>query len=281
MDKGIFIVVSSGILIGLGCIYFVLETNRIRDATNNLKGKVGMFLSEKLAKESNENILSGTHYYLNINTVNYIRYGLLIIFVLLATLLQSLNWCAFGILIFFITLPVNKLGENIKMPYFFFCEFFRKLDRDAKDKELIETISLLKNIMVQMENQPLGADYIVEYLANHSKLTKTAFLKLLNQLRLNRYDIAEQVFYKEIGTKLSKEVAKIIMQLDKFNPSTLKETLSSVQRSIRESKITEQKLRDEKLSDIALIPGVATIMLIFINFIVVAYLLDLKDMWKI
>ena len=274
---GILMSIFSGCLIGSG-IWIIFNINeeprQKRKFKQRIKSQMGKILKKKaLRNDEADNIVKGTHYYISVNHYNNMRFIIAAIFILFGAISINSNLFIFSIAFFILSWPKENVGK-LRLPFYYFCMVIRNIDKEKKDIELMEVLSLLKNIMVQMRNNPLGADYIIDYIALNTELTKTAFLKLLNQMRLNRYREAEEFFEDEIGTPLSKDVARIMLQLDSLNPMELEEMLVSVQRQIREMKITSQKSRTELVSDLVMIPISFTMMIIFLNFILVTMGID-------
>ena len=56
------------------------------------------------------------------------------------------------------------------------------------------------------------------------------------------------------------------------------ETLLSYEKTMKAVRVTEQKKRDEIISDLIYFPVVLNILVIFINFIYIAYFIDQKEM---
>jgi hypothetical protein len=97
-------------------------------------------------------------------------------------------------------------------------------------------------------------------------------------LRKNQKEDAIQSFIETVGSEFSKDFARLLTQWDEIDPRELTETLLSHQKNIREVRLTVQKRRDEMISDLIYLPVVVNVMLVFLNFIYVAYFLEQKQM---
>jgi len=137
-------------------------------------------------------------------------------------------------------------------------------------------MSILKNLVVQQRDNPLGADYIIKYVGDNAKLTQNAYWLMLNKLRLNKTKEAEEAFIECIGTDLAKEMANLLVDLDRLNPADLEESILSRQNYIREVKKTKLIRRGQLSSDIAYIPVVISLIWVFMNFVVIAFYLQEK-----
>jgi hypothetical protein len=78
---------------------------------------------------------------------------------------------------------------------------------------------------------------------------------------------------------VSRDFGRLLIQLDEISPRELEETLLSYRKNIREVKATRQKLQDEMMSDLLYLPVVINVLMIFVNFIYVAYFIEQKEMF--
>ena len=60
----------------------------------------------------------------------------------------------------------------------------------------------------------------------------------------------------------------------------LQETLEMYRQNIREETITKEKQKNEIMSDLIYIPVMCNVMLIFINFIYIAYYAQQKELFQ-
>lgn len=148
------------------------------------------------------------------------------------------------------------------------------------DKEIFESISFLRNLASTDKGRSSSADYIIEKLSEHNGLLQPIFIKMLNLLRVNRTKEAAALFSQKVGTSAARDFAELLMQWDKLEPSQLLETLLSYEKSMKAARLTDQKRRDEIISDLIYFPVVVNILIIFINFIYIAYFIDQKEMLR-
>lgn len=153
-----------------------------------------------------------------------------------------------------------------------------KSKKQKMDMEIYEAISFLRNITAIGKGNSASADTIIEQLAQHRGLLSPVYNKMLRYLRQNQKEAAIQYFSDAVGTEISKDFARLLIQWDEIDPGQLMETLLSHQKNIKEVRITIQKRRDEIVSDIIYLPVVTNVMLVFINFIYVGYFIDQKEM---
>lgn len=270
----IIVAIVSGLLFGTGVLllYDLHDGTKRVSLKQRLKSQVSKVLKKKSMHDDEEsNIVKGTHFYISINHYNAIRSVISAVILLFGWLDKS--FILFACLFFLLSWPRDTIWV-VRLPFYYFCKMVSDIDKEKKDIELMDVLSLLKNLMIQMRNNPLGSDYIIDYITENTDLTKSAFLKLLNLMRLSRHRDAAETFENEIRTPLAKDVSRIILRLDDLNPAELEEMVISVQRQVQEMKITKQDSRNELVSDLTMIPTTATMMFIFFNFMYVAFGID-------
>lgn len=150
--------------------------------------------------------------------------------------------------------------------------------KEKVDLELYEGISFLRNVVTIGKGAAISGDTLIAKLAEHGGLLSPAYAKMLRLLRQNQKEDAIVSFSNTAKTELSKDFARLLLQWDELDPKELTETLISHQKNIQEARITVQKRRDEWISDLIYLPVVVNVMLVFLNFIYVAYFLDQRQM---
>lgn len=273
------IVATFGLLIGSGILLIVFRNSEPELAfmQGDFRKKMNKTLKKSLKAKRENNLLYGTTKYLDRNIYNTARLGVLAFFIVVGVLKASLGLAVFGVILYLMSYPQELTAKGMKLPYHYFIRTIKRGETKKKDHELMEALSILKNLMVQQKDNPLGADYIIEYLAQDAKLTKAAYLHFLSKLRLGQLEEATMAFSEEINTALGKDVAHLFSQLDRLNPAEMEEAVVSRQRHIRELKTTEEKNKDQLKSDLIYAPVVITVLAIFMNFIVVVFWVGQAD----
>jgi hypothetical protein len=149
---------------------------------------------------------------------------------------------------------------------------------EKMDLEIYEAISFLRNTTAIGRGNSVSSDALIEQLAEHRGLLSPIYGKMLRFLRQNQKEGAIQYFSEAVGTDMSKDFARLLIQWDEIDPKELMETLLSHQKNIKEVRVTILKRRDEVISDLIYLPVVINVMLVFINFIYVGYFIDQKQM---
>ena len=157
-------------------------------------------------------------------------------------------------------------------------QFLSNYKKHKMDKEIFESITFLRNLASIERGKTTSSDYIIEKLAEHNGLLQPVFLKMLNLLRVNQTKEAAAYFAQRVGTSASRDFAGLLIRWDSLAPADLMETLFSYEKSMKAVRLTEQKKKDEIISDLIYFPVVVNILVIFVNFIYVAYFLDQKEM---
>lgn len=158
------------------------------------------------------------------------------------------------------------------------AEILKRQEQEKMDGEIYEDISFLRNLTIMGPGRNAGTDYIIEQLSEHRGRLQTIYGRMLHLLRQNQKGEAVQYFSTKVGTPISGDFARLLVQWDDIDPQELMETLLSHQKNIKEVRITRQKRRDEMISDLVYLPVVLNVILIFLNFIYVAYFIDQRDL---
>lgn len=146
------------------------------------------------------------------------------------------------------------------------------------DREIFEAIIFLRNMASIEKGRNSSADAVIEKLTENNGLLRPVFIRMLNLLRVNQTKEAAALFYQKTGTPAGRDFAGLLIQWDRLEPAELLETLLSYEKNMKAVRLTDQKRRDEIISDLIYLPVVVNILVIFINFIYVAYFIDQKEM---
>jgi hypothetical protein len=152
-----------------------------------------------------------------------------------------------------------------------------RLRKEKKEREIYEAISFLRNITAVGMSGSMTTDLALQKLSEKSGALRPAYIKTLGLLRLNKREEAERNFAEAVGEGLGRDFIRVVLQWDDIDPRELTASLTSYQRSLKEMRVTERKKRDEMMSDLIYVPVVVNILVIFMNFIFVAYFLEQKE----
>ena len=157
-------------------------------------------------------------------------------------------------------------------------EWLKKRREEKIDKEIYESISFLRNVIALGSGRRAGADYIIEQLSRREGILQPVYVRMLRFLRLGKIEEAVKAFSTEAVTPIGSEFGSLLLKWDSLDPLELTEILISYQRNIKEVKSTYQRKQDEMVSELLYFPVVLNIFIIFINFIVVGYFMEQKNM---
>jgi hypothetical protein len=152
-----------------------------------------------------------------------------------------------------------------------------RIQKERKEKEIYEAISFLRNVTAVGMSGRMSADLVLQKLSENRGALQTAYAKSLSLLRINKRSEAEECFGEAVGDGIGRDFMRVVLQWDDVDPKELTASLVSYQKSMKEMRITAQKKRDELVSDLIYVPVVVNILVIFMNFILVAYFLEQKE----
>jgi hypothetical protein len=151
------------------------------------------------------------------------------------------------------------------------------LRKERKEREIYEAISFLRNITAVGMSGSMSTDLALQKLSEKDGALRPAYIKALGLLRLNKREEAEKSFAEAVGDGLGRDFIRVVLQWDDIDPRELTASLASYQKSLKEMRVTAKKKQDEVVSDLIYVPVVANILVIFMNFIFVAYFLEQKE----
>ena len=144
--------------------------------------------------------------------------------------------------------------------------------REQVSKELFAMLSVLRNhASADAAGAVVTTDCILEQFAQTEGVLDGIYAGVLRLLRTGRRAEAAEYFSAAAGVELARDYIMIVLDWDAVTPHKLKKTVSAFQNALKEARTTELIRKNETLSDIIYIPVVAGVLVIFINFIYVAY----------
>ena len=174
---------------------------------------------------------------------------------------------------------VRRLLEGIKGRLFNGSRR-RKKRQLQMENEIYQSLILLKNMALLQKNAPKGGIYILEQLIPYTKLLSQPLQMMLHYMRLNRPEQALDAFCRLGDTKSAERFGRLLIRMDEIPPGDLQQTLELYRSNLREEALTREKQKNELQSDLVYIPVMGNVMLIFINFIYVAYYAQQRDMFQ-
>lgn len=173
---------------------------------------------------------------------------------------------------------LSTVKEREGNPISFVRRMLRSMRHEKYEKEIFEAVSFLRNLAAAGKGKTTSTDYILEALAGSKGALQPVYLQMLSNLRLNRRKDAVDAFAGCVESGVGKDFAWFLLQWDEVHPEELSEALLSFEKRMKEIRMTTLKRRDETISDLIYLPVVINIIMIFINFIFVAYFFDQQEL---
>lgn len=145
-------------------------------------------------------------------------------------------------------------------------------------KEIAEGIAIMRNRIASCDGERLTTDVMLEELFLEADILRYPYSRMLSLIRTEERGRAIEEFTELTGNKDSKEYARMIVMLDELHPRDVYASAVSFQKTLTEEKITDLRKRDETISDLLYLPVVANLLLIFFNFLYVAYFMNQGEM---
>lgn len=174
------------------------------------------------------------------------------------------------------------ISESLKKVQKRWKEWQKQKRTLVAEREIYEGISFLRNLLTLNAGREIRADLVIEQLSCRQGVLKPVYIRMLGLLRLNRPREAIAAFHQESGGDPgSREYASLLVKWDEIDPEDLSEIMISIQKSFREKKITRQKRTDEVISDVIFLPVMMNVVVLFLNFLVVAFFLEQQEMLSV
>lgn len=261
-------------LLGAGMFLILFHKVSFRDnaLARGVKGKVSGSLKKMFATHSAENnLLRGTNFYLDKDLYGYIRVTIAVTIVITALLSKSVIGAIFGLALYVLSRPVEFTAKGKPTVWHKVLEKIKDVDRNRKDDEILESLALLKNIVVQQKDSPVGISYILENLAQNADYTKAAYLKMINLLNLGKKEMAVEAFCMEVDTQIGKELASLLIQFDNLNTGELEQAVMLKQNFVKEKKKTRNNQKNQIISALIFAVVFFGLMVELFNFVYVAF----------
>jgi len=154
--------------------------------------------------------------------------------------------------------------------------------RSAKKEELVSkeiytALSVLRNHASAETGEPsapgrsVTSDFLLEQFAQTDGILAKFYAGALRFLRTGRRSEAIEYFAAAANVELARDFIMLVLDWDAVPPYKLKKTVLAFQNALKETRTTKLMRKNEALSDLAYLPVVACVLIIFVNFIYVAY----------
>lgn len=173
----------------------------------------------------------------------------------------------------------SRSGELARKsaPYKKLKQFALSRKREAMQRDLAESLSYIKNLVVIGRGENMSAQLLLEELSELSKDLGPVFLSMARCVQLFDKQTAAQQLYDALPFSYAKDIGEFLAGWEDVPPADLLNTVEVYRSALREDRLTKQKRRDEMVSDLVYFPVVVNAMAVLMNFIYVAYFLQQKE----
>ena len=162
-------------------------------------------------------------------------------------------------------------------PYRKMQQFAAGRRQEAMQRDLAESLSYVKNLVVIGRGENMSAQLLLEELSELSKDLGPVFLSMARCIQLFDKETAAQQLFEALPFSYAKDIGEFLAGWEDVPPGDLLNTVEVYRSALREDRLTKQKRRDEMVSDLVYFPVVVNAMAVLMNFIYVAYFLQQKD----
>lgn len=173
----------------------------------------------------------------------------------------------------------SRSGELARKsaPYKKLKQFALSRKSEAMQRDLAESLSYIKNLVVIGRGENMSAQLLLEELSELSKDLGPVFLSMARCVQLFDKQTAAQQLYDALPFSYAKDIGEFLAGWEDVPPADLLNTVEVYRSALREDRLTKQKRRDEMVSDLVYFPVVVNAMAVLMNFIYVAYFLQQKE----
>ena len=154
----------------------------------------------------------------------------------------------------------------------------KRLKAEKVQNEVYEGLSIVRNLLSVPEEAGLTGDTVLAKLSERGGVLEPVYLRMLAALRLGKTAEAKAAACEYSELPLIREYVALLAEWDRTEREVLRDTIVTFQKSIRRSRETAARRRDEIISDLVYIPAILNVMLVLVNFVYVGYFLEQKEM---
>lgn len=268
-----FLIFSTLIYNGISLLFFSSSV------TNRDKRLIFLSTKNKILKQFDENAIeqefinaglkiSFKKYYKNYKKIRYLILIISIILLVVKATTTSISTTLifFVIMLYFISSTNVKFGKHWTL----FGYVMKKLDDDLKKKQDVELSSIiiqLQNIAVSQKDEPTTLTYMLSRVVRFADHTKNAFIKMISYLDQGKEEEAREAFINEVDTRLGRDLAYILIELDKIDPIDVVNQLKLLEERVRSENVTNKNNKEEFYSNLMYIIPTVLCFVILMNFL--------------
>ncbi len=262
------------ILLGAGMFTVLLYDEDFGNSAiiESARGKINTsFKKIMVDKNAEDNLLKGTSFYLHKDLYSLIRFSLLALIVIVGVVSKSIVGLGFAVILYVVSVPKEYSKKNSALPWHYVLNAIKSIDNNRKDDELLDALSILKNLVVQQKYTQISLNYILEHLSEGAYATAPAYQKMRMQISLGRKEEALKVFTEEVNTQIGKEMALLLLQFDDLDSGQLEQAVLAKQNMVREKKATRINSKDQLIAVGIYTIALIGVMLTLLDFVYVAF----------
>lgn len=247
---------------------------------HNRYGTIAKYIKGRGGRNKDNNLFAGIGINFPLSFYQAVRYSFFgvwfttLIVLKIAGQVPSFNLQILLCVIFFIaTAPRNNIG-SLKLPFFYIRSFLMKRKRQISNKEIYRTISQIINLFTLKGDKVIGSNYIFEEIIKFSKVTRSAYQRMLSIWNMNRREEAADYFAKAIGTKDAKDLSAVFLKLDYLNPGELKNQLVHYRNNMRSEKVTLREKINERNGNLMYALTIVSAIVVMLNFLVIVLVVE-------
>ena len=142
--------------------------------------------------------------------------------------------------------------------------------KEIVHKEIYSALSVLRNHAAS-ECGSVTTDFLLESFSQTDGILKNAYSGSLRLFRTGRRAEAAEYFAAAAEISFARDFILLILDWDAIRQNKQKRAIIAFQNALKEIRTTELTRKNEVMSDFVYMPVVAGVLVIFVNFIYVAY----------
>ncbi|MDR1815493.1 MAG: hypothetical protein LBR00_02270 [Clostridiales Family XIII bacterium] len=150
--------------------------------------------------------------------------------------------------------------------------------KEAMDRALFAALGALRNYSKSGGGAQMTTDAILEEFAGRDGALQDAWATCLRMLRVGREAEIPAYFAEASMNDLGRDFMMLLLEWDRTDPTRLTDTVAAFQTAMKETRTTTLTRRTEAMSDLLYLPVVVGVLVVFMNFIYVAYFVEQREL---
>jgi len=226
------------------------------------------------------NILDGTGFSFPLyiyQIIRYVFFGVCLVLIFYLKFTVSFSSYNLHLILCFVLLFATSTRERIgrlKLPFYYFYNYMKKINRHKYNREIYRTISQLINLFNMKGDLILGSNYIFDQVIKFADITKPIYLNMMSLWNMNKHEDAVEYFNRSMGTKDAKDLSNVFLKFDHIKTGELKLQLQHYHNNMRLEKITTRERINERNGSIIFGLSITAALIVLLNFVVIVLVLE-------